>query len=75
MVGQQVKLPHMGALICLVTLALFLQTGPWPFGVPERILVAVAFGRGGRGLRGAAEPEPSQKSFKSDSRVESSLTV
>lgn len=48
MVGQQVKLPHMGALICLVTLALFLKTGPWPFGVPERILVAAAFGGGGR---------------------------
>lgn len=42
MVGQQVKLSHMGALICLVTLALFLQTGPWPFGVLERILVAAA---------------------------------
>lgn len=73
MVGQQVKLPHMGALICLVTLALFLKTGPWPFGVPERILVAAAFGGGGEGE--VAEPEPSQKSFKSDSRVESSLTV
>lgn len=44
MVGQQVKLPHMGALVCLVTLVLFLNVGPMvsEFRVLEDISVAAA---------------------------------
>lgn len=54
MVGQQVKLPHMDALICLLTLVLFLHSGSWQFGVPEYILVAAA---SQMTVKGTAEPE------------------
>lgn len=66
MLGQRVKLPHMGALVCLLTLVLFLHCGPWQFGGPERILVAAAASQlrcQARHLRSA-----SQKSYKSVSQ-------
>lgn len=62
MLGQRVKLPHMGALACLLTLVLFLRPGPWQLGVLERILVAAA--------AASSRPEVLQVS-----QVESSLTV
>lgn len=63
MLGQRVKLPHMGALACLLTLVLFLRPGPWQLGVLERILVAAA-------AAASSRPEVLQVS-----QVESSLTV
>lgn len=42
MCGEQVKQPQMGALLCLATLVLFLQTGLCQSGVLQRTLVAAA---------------------------------